>query len=146
MAAKTKTININSPITLKIFEHDNSKKNFKKECTGLNSIKITDDSKPDETGFSRSTSFNSNPGTKPQPHKFTIEKKGSVIEISGSAKVKFSIRSGFEEKVEECIKKPLISDIVFTTTPIDAGYIDIGQNVTLEDEDPKKNSKNIEIK
>ncbi len=146
MAAKTKTININSPITLKIFEHDNSKKNFKKEFTGLNSIKITDDSKPDETGFSRSTSFNSNPGTKPQPHKFTIEKKGSVIEISGSAKVKFSIRSGFEDKFDECIKNPRLTEIVFTTTPIDAGYIDIGENVTLEVPDPEKIVDQIEIK
>ena len=93
MAAKTKTINIKSPITLKIFEHDNSKKNFKKEFTGLNSIKITDDSKPDETGFSRSTSFNSNPGTKPQPHKFTIEKKGSLIRITGSFCHKYFLKS-----------------------------------------------------
>ena len=146
MASKTKTVTIKNPIKLKIYKHDESKKNFKKEFTGLNNIKIISDSKSDKTGFSSSVSFKSNPGSKPQPHKFDINKKASHIEISGSAKVKFSIRSGFEDKFEECIKKPLISEIVFTTTPIDAGYIDIGQNVTLEDEDPKKNSKNIEIK
>tara|TARA_A100001011_G_C14275083_1_gene828806 strand:+ start:668 stop:1108 length:441 start_codon:yes stop_codon:yes gene_type:complete len=146
MATKTKTVTIKDTIKLDIFKHDNSKKNFKKEFTGLNNIKIKSNSKPDKTGFSSSTSFQSNPGSKPQPHKFIVKKKGSSIEISGSVKVKFSIKSGFEEKFDECIKNPLLSEIVFTTTPMDAGYIDIGQNVIMEVPDPKKIANQIEIK
>ena len=106
MATKTVTITISKPIKLNVTQDGRSGKYVKKELKGLKSISID----------GSSVSFTSSGGTKPIPHKLDVKKEKKSITVSGSVKVKFTLKPGFEDKFAACVKKPRINGIGFFTS------------------------------
>ena len=133
MAAITKTITIDPQILLSIFQHDNSKKYFKDNFTGLSHFEFDG---PD-------TRFSSSPSSKPIQHNLNIKKEKNNVEISGTIKLKFAIKPGMEDDFDAAMKKPLLNQVVFTTSE---GYVDVGTLVSMQNPTPEKTISNIKIK